>query len=141
MPFAVHQVRLAVDDARQRVVRSQRVDNLLQGIVLVKAVAGIEETEVIARGQRDALVHGVIESAIRFADHAGNAVAVTVDDASRPILRRTVHDDVLHMMVGLGDDALDSVFQHSSGIVGDGNHAEYGSRTVVHRSGESQSLL
>ncbi len=46
------------------------VHHLLQSIVLVKAVARIQEAEIIAAGKADSFVHGIVQSFVRFADDA-----------------------------------------------------------------------
>lgn len=129
--FFVHQGRFTVHHIGQLASR-QRMYHLLQCIVFVEAVAGIKEAEVIARSQSDAFVHGIVQAFIGFACHLCDVLFITVYDRECLILRRSVHNDILHVAVGLRDNALDGIFQYRFGIVGHGNDAELGGGMVMH---------
>ena len=98
----------------------------------MEAVAGIEEAEVIAGGKADTFVHGVVQSLVRFAHDAGDAVAVTVDNGERAVFGRAVHKDVFYVVVGLRDNALNRVLQYRFGIVGHGDDTEFRGGVVMH---------
>ena len=131
MPFFVHQGRFTVHHIGQLASR-QRMYHLLQCIVFVEAVAGIKEAEVIARSQSEAFVHGIVQAFIGFACHLCDVILITVYDRECLILRRSIHNDILHVAVGLRDNALDGIFQYRFGIVGHGNDAELGGGVVMH---------
>ena len=56
----------------------QRIHHALQSIVIVKLVACIQETEIIARCQTDAFVHGIVQSFIGFTDDAMYSLFVSI---------------------------------------------------------------
>ena len=75
--------------------------HLLQCVVLVKTVARVQETEIIAAGKGDALIHSVIQSFVRFADNGVYVRAVAVDNRNGSILGSSIYDDVFYVMIGL----------------------------------------
>ena len=131
VPFLIHQRCFAIQHVGQ-FAAGDGVHHLLQGVVFVEAVAGIEEAEVIAGGKSDAFVHGVVQSLVRFAHDAGDAVFVPVDDGECAVFGRTVHNDVFHVVVGLRDNALNRVLQYRFGVVGHGDDAEFRGKVVMH---------
>ena len=58
-----------------------------QGMVGSEIVIGIEKAEIAASGQRDALVHGVVDAQVGRADDGGEAIAMPVDDLHRAVPR------------------------------------------------------
>ena len=131
VPFFIYQSRFAIQHIRQ-FASCQCMYHLLQRIILMKTVAGIEETKVIARSQPDTFVHGVVQAFIGFAYYLCDVILVAVCDRKRFVFRGPVHNDILHMAVSLRDNALDSVFQYRFGIVGYGNDAELGGEMIMH---------
>ena len=75
--------------------------HLLQGVVFMETVSGIQETEVVARCQVDAFVHGIIQSFVRFANKQGDTVAIPFGNGEGAVFGCTVYDDVLYVVVGL----------------------------------------
>ncbi len=130
--FAVDEGGLAVHHVGQGGGGVQAVYHLLQGVVLVEAVAGIEEAHVVARGQCQSLVHGVVQAVVGLADEACHAFLVAADDAEGLVGGGTVDDDVFHVVVGLRDDALQGVFDGGFGVVADGDDAEGGREMAMH---------
>ena len=129
--FAVHQFRLAIEHVGQlRLVDGVRHPQ--QGVVFVEAVAGVEEAEVVARGQPDAFVHGVVQPPVRLAHYDGDAFAVAVDDAHGAVVRRAVYDDVFHVVVRLRDDAQYGVFDDRLRVAAHGDDAELWGEMVNH---------
>lgn len=108
--FLVHQLRFAIQHVGQ-FASGEGMHHLLQGVVRMKTISGIEEADVVARSHADSLVHRVIQALVRFAHHAGYAVFIPLDDGKRVILRGAVHDDVFHMGVGLRYDTPDGFLQ------------------------------
>ena len=111
------EVALAVDDGGTPVndigqsgQSRKAVDDKLEGVVFVQLVAGIEETHVVARGEADAFVHRVVQPAVGLAHHGVDVLAVAADDFHRAVGRGSVDDDVFDVLVRLGDDALQGVF-------------------------------
>ena len=137
MALTVDQRRVAIEDVgrtRCLMAGGHRVDHAQQGVVLVEAVACVQETHVVARGKGQPFVHGIIEPLVRLAHHGVYVVTVTLDDAHRVVRRGAVDEDILHILVRLCDDALDGVLQHRSGIVGNGDEGELWMKVGVHVS-------
>ena len=105
----------------------------------MEGIAGIEEAYIISRGHLKPLVHGIIQSFVRFADNLMNVVAVFLDERHRTICRSTVYNDVLNAFVGLRNNTLDGVFQYFLGVIGDGDNREFGVRMAVLISSASQA--
>jgi len=134
------EVALAVDDGGTPVndigqsgQSRKAVDDELEGVVFVQLVAGIEETDVVARGEADALVHRVVQPAVGFAHYGVDVLAVAADDFHRAVGRGSVDDDVFDVLVRLGDDALQGVFDDGGGVVGHRNDGELGVKVCQHR--------
>ena len=139
MSFVVYQFRLAIEDIGQ-LGFTQGVRHALQGVIFVKAVSGVEEAEVVARGQSDAFVHGVIQALVRFAHYGGDAVAITVDNVHGVVFGRAVYDDVLHVVVRLRDDTLYGVLDDRLRVVAHGDDTELGCKMVEHDAIVFQSI-
>lgn len=87
-------------------------------------VAGVEETDVVARGEAESLVHGIVQTAVRFTHHFGKVLAVDAGHLQCAVLRRTVDEDVLDVRIGLFGHTLQGAFQRLFGVVGDGDEGE-----------------
>ena len=98
----------------------------LQSLVVVELIAGIQEAEIVAGGQTDTLVHGIVQAFVGFADYLADPVAVFLHDFQRIVFRISVYDDILHIPVGLENHALDGIFQYLACMVGNGNDGELG---------------
>ena len=131
MSFFVYNGRFAVEYIG-KLGSGDGVYHQLQGIVFVKFIAGIEKTEIVARSQADSLVHGIIQAFVRFADQGMDVLAITVDDVQSVVFGTSVYNDVFHIPVGLGNDTLDGVFQHGTGVVRHGDDGELGMNVVMH---------
>lgn len=134
------EVALAVDDGGTPVndigqsgQSRKAVDDELEGVVFVQLVAGIEETHVVARGEADALVHRVVQPAVGLAHYGVDVLAVAADDFHRAVSRGSVDDDVFDVLVRLGDDALQGVFDDGGGVVGHRDDGEFGMKVCQHR--------
>ena len=79
VPVFVYDGCFSVEDIGQ-FVAVDAVYHLLQGVILVKTVARIQEAEIIAAGKGDSFVHGIIQSFVRFAHYGVYPRAVAVDD-------------------------------------------------------------
>lgn len=66
--------------------------HLLQSIVFVKAVAGVEEAEIVAGGKANSFVHCIIQPFIRFADDGLYPRPVSVDDGHSAVFGRSVYE-------------------------------------------------
>ena len=83
------------------------------------------------------LVHGIIQAFVRFADQGMDVLAVTVDDVQSVVFGTSVYNDVFHIPVGLGNDTLDGVFQHGTGVVRHGDDGELGLQELYESGGLS----
>lgn len=133
--FSVHQLRLAIDHGRLKPVGGDMTLDgavkLLQHIVAVETVAGIEKQQIVARGKGDAFVHGVIDTAVGFADEAGDDMtiagsrrAVAFDNLLGAIGGSAIDDDALNIRECLAEHAPQGVGDGGGGVVGDGDDRE-----------------
>lgn len=132
----INDVRLAINDAEQCVVISLaaliscctclcRCHDVGYGIFVVKAITGVEETQIATCGMHDALVHGIIKSFVGFATDddlmAGmqrivhGAILFSHDD--RVVLALAVDDEMLDVSVSLMQNAVKSALQDISSVV------------------------
>lgn len=121
--FAVHNGCFSV----QHIGQVSAVDGMhhpQQGVFLVQFIPCVQEAQVVAGGQADAFVHGVVQAVVGFADHGGDMFAVLLDQGQGTIGRTTIHHDVFQVLVTLGDDTLNGILQHPFGIVGHGDDGE-----------------
>ena len=102
MPLFINQSRFTINYVRQ-FTNSQGMYHLLQSVIFVETVSGIEETEIVAGCQVDAFVHGIVQSLVRFADDLRNAVTIPFGNGEGSVFGSTVYNDVLYVVVGLGD--------------------------------------
>ena len=79
MPLLVYDSRFSVKYVG-KFVTIDSVHHLLQRVVFVKAVACDQKAELVAAGEGNSFVHGVIQSLVRFADNSMYPWAVSVDD-------------------------------------------------------------
>ena len=98
--FLIYQGRFTVQYVGE-LVAGQRMHHLLQRVIFMEAVAGIEEAEIIARSQPDTLVHGVVQTFVRLAHYLCDVLLVPVCNRKRFIFGCSVDDDVLHVVIGL----------------------------------------
>ena len=127
VPFIVHNGGFSIDDIG-KFLGMKRLNHLLQGVVFMQLVACIQEAEVVARSQMDALVHGIVQAFVRFTHYLADMFPVSVGNIQGVVFRTSVYQYVFHMPIGLGNNALDSVFQYVSGIVGHRDDGELGMR-------------
>ena len=127
VPVFVNNRSFPVDDVGENTPMNA-VHHLLQSIVFVKAVARIQKTEIVAAGKGNRLVHGIVQSFVRFADDGSYPWTVSVDDRESTVFGGPVHDDVFYVVVSLRDNTLDGIFQYFLGIVGHRDNRELGSR-------------
>ena len=94
----------------------------------MQLISRIQEADVVARGQTDTLVHGIVQAFVRFTHYLADMFPVSVGNIQGVVFRTAVHQYVFHMPIGLGNNALDSVFQYVAGIVGHRDDGELGMR-------------
>ena len=83
--------------------------HLLQGgqdLVGSEAVAGIHEEAPVASGVGNALVHGIVDALVRFADGPGDDPGESREQFRSSVRRGTVDDNAFEGTDGLGGDAL-----------------------------------
>ena len=97
----------------------------------MKAVACVEEHDVLACGIEQSLVHSVVEAVVRFADEAYVVACLVLfdvasDEGKRVVCRAAVDDEVLYAGIVLLGYTLQRALQRGFGIVGDGCYGDEG---------------
>ena len=70
---------------------------------------------------------------VGFAHYGMDVLAVASDDFHCAVGRGSVDDDVFDVLVRLGDDTLQGVFDDGGGVVGHRDDGEFGMKVCQHR--------
>ena len=97
----------------------------------MKSVSCIQKTKVISCCQFDAFIHGIIQAFVGFADKGMYVLFIFVDNGQRAIGGTSVYNDIFHVLIRLGNNALYRVFQHFLRIIGHGDDGELGMRMNI----------
>ena len=127
--FFIYNRCFTIDDIG-KFLSLQCVYNLLQGLVFMKLIACIQETQVISCRHSDTFVHGVVKSLVWFTDDIADAFLIFMDHIQRVILRTSIYNDVLHIPIRLEDNALYGIFQDLPCIIGNGYDRELGMKII-----------
>ena len=135
--LAVDDVGIAVEHAGQLVSRqlAQQASayHFLQGVVLGKRVARVHIDDIVARSLRQSLVHRVVDALVGLrgdddvvlvAFRTVRLPLVCLGHCQRPVGRSPVDNQVLHLLVGLTQHAVERPLQHSLGVISDGDNRE-----------------
>lgn len=112
-PFPVDVVQISVNGVCFRMLAEDSGD-IRQDMVVLVVVIGIEEADHISLRHAETLVHGIVDSLVRFGypfHAAGEFGSIFFNEPSRPILAGPVHHNVFHVRVGLPKNALQRVLQ------------------------------
>ncbi len=89
-----------------------------------ECVAGVEEEDIFTTGQADALVHGVVDACVGFADPAGDAGRGS-DEFAAAVGRAAVDDDIFKVAGRLRRDGLDGASEFVDVVEADGDDGEF----------------
>ena len=126
----IDDVSVAIEHTRQCLAIAHGGSYEFQRLGRRKHIAGIQEQHVVARGQTNALVHGVVETAVGLTHHHQFVVGlaffrlmfVGAHQLHRGIARGTVDDEVLHAMIGLREHAVEGPSHLACRIIRAGNN-------------------
>ena len=130
MPLAVHHIGVAIEHSRScAIIAEGGSHHLLYGVGSGQQVASVEKAHVVARGEPQSLVHGVVEPIVglRLSHHHMTAAVllrlppIVVHQPHGVIGRRPIDDDMLDGLKLLGEHAVEGWLEHLSGVIGDGD--------------------
>ena len=125
------QLGIAIDDTDLRRIFSSGED-IRQHLRVVKAIAGVHEVEPPARGEADAFVHGVVDTAVRLAQPAeGDAPATEsgfpfLNQGKGAVCGGTIYHDIFNRLEGLRQDAVHRGAKARLGVAADRDDTDFG---------------
>ena len=132
----IDDVGQSVEHGRQlgarQLVQMASAGYLLQRIGRGEGVARVHIDDIVAHDLRQALVHRVVDALVglRLDDDLMSAarlvglLLVGLDDLDRLVGRRPVDDEVLHVLVGLTEHAVEGPADDGRGVISDGDNRE-----------------
>ncbi len=107
--------------------------DVLQCVLVGEHVTGVEEHHVVAVGILQSLVHSVVKTAVRFADHHDVVFrfflcitfSVGFHELQGIVFGSPVYYHVLYLRPRLGQNALKSALHHLRGVPRASNYAEF----------------
>ena len=120
----IDDVGVAIEHTGQGFAVAHRTGNEFQRVGRGEHVAGIQKHDVVALGHADAFVHGIIEAAIGLGDDDQLMIClfflrlflVGTHKLHRGIARCSVDDQMLHMVIGLRQHAIECAPDHRCSI-------------------------
>ena len=91
----------------------------------MEAVTGVHEVEILTTCHPDALVHGVIDTMVRFAHPVADMGCILVYELHTAIRGTSVDDDMFEVTARLGNHTLQCLPQSFCIIVVDGDDREF----------------
>ena len=142
-PAMTQEAALLVDDVGQSVEHGRQLGArqlvqvapagyLLQRIRGRKGVARVHIDDIVAHDLRQAFVHRVVDALVRLRldDDLMSGVRlvrlllVSLHDLERLVSRRPVDDEMLHVLIGLAEHAVEGPLDDGRGVISDGDNRE-----------------
>ena len=126
-PFPVDVVQISVNGVCFRMIAEGPRD-ILQDMVVLVVVIGIEESDDIACCHAEALVHGIVNSLVRFGypTHApGKVLFMSTDQFDGSIGAAAVDDDIFVVVIALLQDALHGIRQRIFAVAADCDDGDF----------------
>ena len=106
----------------------------------MELVSSVQKDQIVAIGIVNALVHGIVQTIIRFTDKLDVVRIVThrvilgilLYQGQGTIVTQSVYYQMLYVRISLRGDTLQRALQSLLGIIGNGNYGKLGLERFVH---------